>query len=68
MFTVPVGDWFKGELHPWLRETLTGSEPIQRLFEASAVTAMLDQHRDGTGNFTRELRALAAIALWNTTC
>jgi asparagine synthase (glutamine-hydrolysing) len=65
MFTVPVGDWFKGELHPWLRETLTGSEPIQRLFEASAVAAMLDQHRDGTGNFTRELRALAAIAVWS---
>jgi asparagine synthase (glutamine-hydrolysing) len=29
------------------------------------VEAMLSAHRDGTGNFTRELRALAALALWD---
>ena len=29
------------------------------------VARMLDQHRDGSGNFTRELRALAALALWH---
>ncbi|MDP2264417.1 MAG: asparagine synthase (glutamine-hydrolyzing) [Hydrogenophaga sp.] len=65
MFTVPVGDWFKGELHGWLRQTLTGSEVVAQLFEPAAVTRMLDQHRDGSGNFTRELRALAALALWH---
>lgn len=65
MFTVPIGDWFKGELHGWLRQTLTDSEVIHQLFEPAVVTAMLDQHRDGSGNFTRELRALAALALWH---
>jgi hypothetical protein len=25
---------------------------------------MLSGHRDGSANFTRELRALAALALW----
>jgi asparagine synthase (glutamine-hydrolysing) len=64
MFTVPVGDWFKGELHGWLRDTLTDSEPIQSLFEPAVVSSMLDRHRDGSGNFTRELRALVALALW----
>lgn len=65
MFTVPIGDWFQGELHGWLRQTLTGSEAIDQLFEPVVVTRMLDDHRDGRGNFTRELRALAALALWH---
>ena len=66
MFTVPIGDWFKGELHGWLRQTLNGSEVIAQLFEPAVVSHMLDQHRDGRGNFTRELRALAALALWHS--
>ena len=65
MFTVPVGDWFKNELQGWLRQTLTDSEVIAQLFEPSVVIGMLDRHRDGTGNFTRELRALAALAIWH---
>ena len=65
MFTVPVGDWFKNELHVWLRQTLTDSEVIAQLFEPGVVIGMLDQHRDGSGNFTRELRALAALAIWH---
>lgn len=65
MFTVPVGDWFKGELHGGLRDTLTGSEVIARLFEPAGVTRLLDEHRDGRCNHTRELRGLAALALWH---
>lgn len=68
MFTVPIGDWFKGELHGWLRQTLTGSEVIAQLFEQAVVTRMLDEHRDGRGNFTRELRALAALEIWSKAC
>ena len=64
MFTVPVGNWFQGAMHGWLRQTLTGSELISQMLDPAVVTAMLDQHRDGSGNFTRELRALAALALW----
>jgi asparagine synthase (glutamine-hydrolysing) len=65
MFTVPVGDWFRGELHGWLRRTLTSSHIVGQLFEPLVVTAMLDSHRDGTANFTRQLRALAALAIWH---
>ena len=64
MFTVPIGDWFKGELHSWLRQTLSASEVISQLFEPSVVKSMLERHGDGSANFTRELRALAALALW----
>jgi asparagine synthase (glutamine-hydrolysing) len=64
MFTVPVGEWFRNESHGWLRNTLDQSELVQSLFRREAVDAMLDAHRDGKANYTRELRALAAVAIW----
>jgi asparagine synthase (glutamine-hydrolysing) len=65
MFTVPIGEWFRHESHGWLRETLAGSELLRRLFRPEPIEAMLDAHREGRANHTRELRALAALALWD---
>ncbi|MDB5872710.1 MAG: asnB [Ramlibacter sp.] len=67
MFTVPVGEWFRTSSYPWLKQTLEGSELLQRLLRPEAIEAMLSSHRDGTANHTRELRALAALALWERT-
>ena len=64
MFTVPVGDWFKGASYPWLKETLQKSELLAHVFAAAGIDLMLESHRSGATNFTRELRALAALALW----
>ncbi len=64
MFTVPVGDWFRFESHGWLRQTLGGSPLLQSLFRQDEIDRMLDAHRAGTANYTRELRALAAVAIW----
>ncbi len=64
MFTVPIGEWFKGESHGWLRDTLHGSELLAQIFERPVIDAMLAQHRAGSANFTRELRALAALGVW----
>jgi asparagine synthase (glutamine-hydrolysing) len=64
MFTVPVGEWFRGQSHPWLAGLLGTSELLGELFDRQAIDGMLRQHRDGAANRTRELRALAALALW----
>lgn len=64
MFTVPVGEWFRKDSYPWLKGTLEGSELLRQLFEPSQVASLLERHRDGSANHTRELRALAAVALW----
>jgi asparagine synthase (glutamine-hydrolysing) len=64
MFTVPIGEWFRDRSHGWLRQTLEGSELLRELFEPGVIERMLGQHRDGSANHTRELRALAALALW----
>lgn len=65
MFTVPIGEWFRSESYPWLAGTLRGSALLRRLFHPGPIEAMLAAHRDGTANHTRELRALAALALWS---
>lgn len=65
MFTVPVGEWFRGQSHGWLRDTLQRSQLISESFRPKVVDGMLDDHRDGRANYTRELRALAAAALWD---
>ena len=65
MFTVPVGDWFKGASYPWLKETLQKSELLKSILLAQEVDLMLDRHKTGSANYTRELRALAALALWD---
>jgi asparagine synthase (glutamine-hydrolysing) len=66
MFTVPVGEWFRTESHGWLRQTLQSSDMIHRYFRAQVIEDMLERHRTGAANFTRELRALAALALWDS--
>ena len=65
MFTVPVGEWFRTSSYSWLKQVLEGSELLRRLFRPEAIEVMLSGHRDGSANYTRELRALAALALWS---
>lgn len=64
MFTVPVGDWFRTSSHDWLKTTLQKSDLLSELVRRPELDVMLESHRDGTANHTRELRALAALALW----
>jgi asparagine synthase (glutamine-hydrolysing) len=64
MFTVPVGEWFRKDSFDWLAGLLRGSDLLQRLLRRDAIEGLLQRHRDGTANHTRELRALAAVALW----
>jgi asparagine synthase (glutamine-hydrolysing) len=64
MFTVPIGEWFKTDAYPWLRDLLGKSELVNHVCRREAIDAMLNQHKTGSANHTRELRALAALALW----
>ncbi len=66
MCTVPVGECFRKESYDWLAQTLQGSELVARLFQPTAVAGLLERHREGSANHTRELRALAALAIWES--
>jgi asparagine synthase (glutamine-hydrolysing) len=65
MFTVPIGEWFKGALHLFLKQGLTSRRFRDRgLFDPGCVDRMIDEHVSGRGNHTRRLRALIALELW----
>lgn len=68
MFTVPVGGWFRSGRYPWLREQLESSDLLRELFRPAAVAQLLEAHRRGSANNTRELRALAVLAFWEQAC
>jgi asparagine synthase (glutamine-hydrolysing) len=67
MFTVPVGEWFRGMSYEWLRGHLHSSELLQAHLRMDVIESMLNAHRTGSANCTRELRALAALAIWGNT-
>jgi asparagine synthase (glutamine-hydrolysing) len=66
MFTVPIGEWFRNELYPMCRQHLVTSPTlVAALFDAPSMEGMLEAHRAGRANYTRELRALLAIEIWS---
>lgn len=65
MFTVPIGEWFKTSLLPFVREVLLSPTTAKRgLFDMQRVAAMIDEHSAGVSNYTRHLRALISLELW----
>ncbi|AOF83528.1 asparagine synthase [Methyloversatilis sp. RAC08] len=68
MFTVPVGEWFRDSLSGFVEEVLLGERTIGRgLFDPMRVRTLIDEHRSGKTDRTRELRALIAVELWART-
>lgn len=61
MFTVPVGEWFRGSHRTWLRGQLDDLATRTDMFAPAVVDDMFDAHMDGRANYTRELRSLVAI-------
>lgn len=65
MFTVPVGEWFRDRLGPFLEAVLLSHRTHERgVFRPEAVRGLIEDHRAGRANRTRELRALIAVELW----
>lgn len=65
MFTVPVGEWFRDRLGPFLDAVLLSDRTAERnWFRPASVRGLIEEHRSGRVNRTRELRALIAVELW----
>lgn len=64
MFTVPVGDWFKGELAHYCQEMLLSKNAqTQDILNRQEVSRILLDHQAGYKNYTREIRALLALEI-----
>ena len=66
MFTVPIGEWFKGNLYEFIEGLLLSERAANRgYFSYESVQNLLLTHRNGTQNNTRKLRVLMMIELWH---
>lgn len=65
MFTVPIGEWFKGRLAPFCREVLGERFRARGLIAGSAVDRLLAEHQGRACDHTREIRVLIALELWH---
>jgi asparagine synthase (glutamine-hydrolysing) len=68
MFTVPVGDWFRGEKAMYCAEQLKKLKTLGGLISMTSVQQLLEAHVTGKSNNTRELRALISLSHWIERC
>ena len=65
MFTVPIGEWFRGELANFCRDVLLdGRLEARGIIKIENLAQMLEAHLSGLANYTRQLRALMSLEIW----
>jgi len=65
-FGVPVGEWFRGELKSYLRESLLSDRALSRpFFNAAYVRRLVEEHTTGAATHTTRLWLLLNFELWH---
>ena len=64
-FAVPIGDWFRGELRPMLRDHLFATNSFARgHFNMKVVERLVDEHDTKRVDHSQRLYALLMLELW----
>jgi len=64
-FTVPLREWFRGELRELPREVLLDPRSLQRgLFRRAGIEGLIDDHHSGRRDTSNTLWALLQLELW----
>jgi asparagine synthase (glutamine-hydrolysing) len=64
-FSIPIAAWLRGPLEPFAREVLAPSALArQGLLDPAAVTPLLDRHKAGQEDLSRQIWGLMALTLW----
>ena len=64
-FAVPIGEWFRGELRPMLRENLFAANAFGRShFNMKVVERLVDEHEQQRVDHSQRLYALLMLELW----
>ena len=64
-FAVPIGEWFRGELRPMLRDNLFASDSFGRQhFNMKVVERLVEEHEREIVDHSQRLYALLMLELW----
>jgi asparagine synthase (glutamine-hydrolysing) len=64
-FAVPIGDWFRGELRPMLRDHLFASDSFAaQHFNRRVLERLVDEHESRRNDHSQRLYALLMLELW----
>jgi asparagine synthase (glutamine-hydrolysing) len=64
-FAVPIGEWFRGELRPMLRDHLFASNAFARQrFDMATVERLVEEHEQSRVDHAQRLFALLMLELW----
>jgi asparagine synthase (glutamine-hydrolysing) len=65
-FGVPIGQWFRGTLQGFLRETLLSGKALSRgLFDPQGVKEMIELHTQAKRDYSHQLWTLLMLELWS---
>ncbi|MFN2531712.1 MAG: asparagine synthase (glutamine-hydrolyzing) [Pyrinomonadaceae bacterium] len=64
-FGVPIGAWLRGQMQPFLRETLLSQKALSRgLFKPQNVATLIERHTTGAKDSSHQLWTLLMLELW----
>ncbi|HKP47817.1 MAG TPA: asparagine synthase (glutamine-hydrolyzing) [Pyrinomonadaceae bacterium] len=64
-FGVPIGKWLRGELQPFMRQTILSDRALARgLFQAQTVRRLVEAHTSGEMDHSHRLWTLLMLELW----
>jgi asparagine synthase (glutamine-hydrolysing) len=65
-FGVPVGDWIRGDLRPWMEDLLLSPRSLKRgYFQPEALRQIVDEHLEGREDRSFAVWALLWLELWH---
>lgn len=63
-FPVPTRAWLKNEFYKWAKEIIFEAK-VDHLINKAYVLYMLDEHRDGHGDYSRKIWTILVFMLWH---
>ncbi len=63
-FTVPLSNWFRGELKPLAEQLLLNNRELDCFFRSKTINSLWQQHQDKKADHATLLWSLLSFALW----